>query len=203
MNAAGSEPGGRAPAPEPLRLVQRFVNTNDREGGRDRFADRAAAARWLREAGFRVGQLSASDVKRVVRLREALRALMLANNGHALDERALLTLDAEAARTGVAVHFTAGAPTLAPRGSGLDRAVGGLLSVVFGAMVDGTWSRLKACRRDVCRWAFYDHSKNRSGTWCTMEICGNRVKTGAYWRRTHPPRRARNAGVPRGDVSST
>jgi predicted RNA-binding Zn ribbon-like protein len=48
-------------------------------------------------------------------------------------------------------------------------------------MADGTWHRLKACRQ--CAWAYYDYSKNRSATWCSMAICGNRTKTRAYRRR--------------------
>ncbi len=48
-------------------------------------------------------------------------------------------------------------------------------------MVDGTWSRLKACRQ--CEWAFYDWSKNRSGRWCAMSVCGNRTKVRAYRAR--------------------
>ena len=47
-------------------------------------------------------------------------------------------------------------------------------------MADGTWRRLKACREDTCQWAFYDRSKNRSGTWCSMAVCGNRAKARAY-----------------------
>jgi predicted RNA-binding Zn ribbon-like protein len=50
-------------------------------------------------------------------------------------------------------------------------------------MLDGSWSRLKACRQ--CGWAFYDYSRNRSGSWCSMQLCGNRTKTRAYRRRQH------------------
>jgi predicted RNA-binding Zn ribbon-like protein len=50
-------------------------------------------------------------------------------------------------------------------------------------MVDGTWPRFKTCRNDECRWAFYDHSKNRSGTWCTMADCGDKLKARAYRQR--------------------
>jgi predicted RNA-binding Zn ribbon-like protein len=46
-----------------------------------------------------------------------------------------------------------------------------------------TWSRLKACRDDTCKWAFYDHSKNRSGHWCSMEVCGSRHKARQYRER--------------------
>jgi predicted RNA-binding Zn ribbon-like protein len=55
--------------------------------------------------------------------------------------------------------------------------------IVHGAIADGTWQRLKACRDHSCEWAFYDHTKNRSGAWCTMEECGNRAKARSYRER--------------------
>jgi len=42
---------------------------------------------------------------------------------------------------------------------------------------------LKACRNEGYRWAFYDISKNRSGSWCDMDICGARHKMRAYRER--------------------
>ncbi|HEX2295155.1 MAG TPA: CGNR zinc finger domain-containing protein, partial [Actinomycetota bacterium] len=54
---------------------------------------------------------------------------------------------------------------------------------VTKGMSDGTWSRMKACKRDRCRWLFYDHSRNRSAVWCLMEVCGNKEKAAAYRRR--------------------
>ena len=50
------------------------------------------------------------------------------------------------------------------------------------SVADGTWSRLKACREDDCHWAFYDRSRNRSGQWCVMAVCGNRNKARAVPR---------------------
>ena len=58
-----------------------------------------------------------------------------------------------------------------------------MLAIVFRAMEDGTWARLKACREDTCQWAFYDRSKNRSATWCSMAVCGNRAKARTYRQR--------------------
>ena len=66
---------------------------------------------------------------------------------------------------------------------GVDGVIGFLLGIVFTAMADGTWTRLKACRNERCQNAFYDSSKNRSGTWCAMEKCGSRVKARAYRQR--------------------
>ena len=55
---------------------------------------------------------------------------------------------------------------LTPQAEGVDGALGRILRVVHEAMADGTWHRLKACRQ--CAWAYYDYSKNRSATWCSM-----------------------------------
>ena len=74
-------------------------------------------------------------------------------------------------------------PALAPSATGVDGLLGRVLAVAYGAMVDGSWSRLKACRNHGCRWAFYDYSRNRSASWCSMQLCGNRTKTRAYRRR--------------------
>ena len=59
---------------------------------------------------------------------------------------------------------------------GLDGALGRILAVVHAATVDGSWTRLKACPREVCFWVFYDRSKNLSSKWCAMSVCGNRTK---------------------------
>jgi predicted RNA-binding Zn ribbon-like protein len=66
---------------------------------------------------------------------------------------------------------------------GIDGALGRVVAIVFRSMADGTWERLKACREGDCEWAFYDWSKNRSGAWCDMAVCGNRAKARAYRER--------------------
>ena len=59
-----------------------------------------------------------------------------------------------------------------------------LAGVLHEAQLSGDWQRLKGCRQ--CGYAFFDFSKNRSATWCSMSICGNRSKNRAYYRRQHP-----------------
>ena len=51
-----------------------------------------------------------------------------------------------------------------------------MLGIAFESMTAGSWKRLKVCRNDACLWAYYDHSRNASGAWCRMAICGNRMK---------------------------
>ena len=41
-----------------------------------------------------------------------------------------------------------------------------MVGIVFAAQLESEWPRLKICASDECRWAFYDSSRNRSGTWC-------------------------------------
>ena len=77
---------------------------------------------------------------------------------------------------------------LDPAGDGPDAACALVLAIVFAARADGTFRRLKACPHAHCGWAFYDSSRNRSGQWCSMRICGNRTKGETFRRRHAVPR---------------
>ena len=115
-----------------------------------------------------------------------MRRLLLANNGDAGngDDAALERLRAEAARVPLQVRFDGESRSaLVPGGDGIDAVIGELIGIVHEAMADGTWRRLKACRSETCEWAFYDRSRNRSGTWCSMAVCGNREKARSYRHR--------------------
>ncbi len=180
-------------APHSLELLIEFVNTLDIEQQTDAIATPAALAGWLRERGLlaaEVAKPARHDLDRAIELREALRAMMLANNGEADDESAGAALERAARRGELGVHFdAAGRPTLEPGARGMAAALARLLVPVVDSAADGSWGRVKACRAPDCRWAFYDASRNRSGVWCDMAVCGNRTKVRAYRRRA--PARAR------------
>lgn len=162
------------------------MNTLDVESDEDALSSPAACADWLRGRGLldRPGRPSWEDLARTVAVREALRALLVANNGGTLDPDAVAVLDAAAREAGVALRFDAtGVAALAPAATGVTGGLGRLLAIVAAGMAAGTWSRLKACREGTCRWAFYDRARNRSRTWCSMAVCGNRSKTRAYRAR--------------------
>jgi predicted RNA-binding Zn ribbon-like protein len=172
-------------APGDLEAVRAFVNSVDYEDAKEALADPASLVRWLAERGLIEPdtKATAADLRRAIDVREALRAEMRANNGgdHAPD--ATETLRRAARRAKVALEFDAGGAHLEPQAGGVDGALGRLLGRVHAAQHDGTWSRLKACPRDTCRWAFYDNTKNASGVWCNMRTCGNRAKAKAYRAR--------------------
>ncbi len=176
-----------AQPPVGLDLVIDFVNTRDIDAGTDELASPEQLKAWLAARGLLQSDLVGpddADLHRVISLREALRALMLANNGEERDPRAGPELEIVARRGKLGVHFASdGSARLASAQDGVDGVLARLLIPVVGAQGDGTWRRVKACRADACQWAFYDGSRNRSGVWCDMAVCGNRTKVRAYRER--------------------
>jgi predicted RNA-binding Zn ribbon-like protein len=184
MLLPGHEPGDREPAPGALRVVQLFVNTFNQELPGDKIGTVEGLASFCAEHDLEVGgEASVSDVARAIELREAMRLLLMANNGHPSNREAAAVVEHAARAAQLAVRIDANGASLVPQARGVDGALGGIVAIAYAAMSDGSWRRLKACRRDVCQWAFYDHSRNRSGAWCAMSICGNRTKTRGYRRR--------------------
>ncbi len=163
-----------------------FVNTLDIEEGTDELASEKGLTAWLAQQGLLKPAATASKADRLhaIRLREALRTLMLANNGASPDVDAGEELERAARRGDLAVHFAAdGAMSLTPGSEGFAGALARVLVPVAHAVSDGSWHRVKACRAPDCEWAFYDRSRNRSGVWCEMAVCGNRTKVRAYRER--------------------
>jgi predicted RNA-binding Zn ribbon-like protein len=173
-------------APEELELVRAFLNTTDIGSGSDELVSPAALVGWLSERSLLESGASAGDqdLERSRELREALRAFCLANSSGELDPEAPPVLDAAAERAGLRLRFGAdGEAKMAPSVEGVDGAHGRLLAIVAESMRAGTWERLKACRSDDCRCAFYDASKNHSRAWCSMAVCGNRAKARSFRER--------------------
>lgn len=158
-------------APAPLRLVQLFLNTTDHEH-RELLGTPAQVESWFAEQGLDTGRVGPAAVRRTQALREALRALVA-------EGRASPDLTEASARARLAIDFEEA--RLVPQADGLDAALGALLAIVYDAMLDGTLARLKTCRN--CRWAFWDESRSRTAAWCSMTLCGNRLKVRRYRSR--------------------
>jgi predicted RNA-binding Zn ribbon-like protein len=136
-----------------LEVIRDFVNTADFEESRDDLTDPAA-----RE------------------LREAIRTLLRANNGLAVDVAGASRVLSRAARSAdLRVGFADGTLVF----ESTDR----ILAAVAEAMAEGAWPRLKACRSDTCQFAFVDTARNRSRQWCDMAVCGNREKARRFRSR--------------------
>jgi predicted RNA-binding Zn ribbon-like protein len=174
------------PAPGTGAPVQDFINTRNYLRGGDLLEDAEAATTWLAGRGL-LGEgerIEEAEMRLLITFREGLRTLLLARNGGPPPDLELL--GNLAAPATLRVRFGPdGRPAIEPGSEGdpAGRVVARLLAVVIQAEEKGTWERLKACRNEDCKWAFYDASKNRSGSWCNMSICGARHKMRAYRKR--------------------
>ncbi|WP_328291352.1 CGNR zinc finger domain-containing protein [Kineococcus sp. NBC_00420] len=203
-----AEPGGRAPAPAPLRLAQVFCNTADREAGADALQTPADLVQWLASYDLldEREQANDDDLTLAVDLREGLRWLFLTHHDSAHtapadptdptdptdladgdDGEGASRLETALAQLPVRLTVPEGAVKTAPWMDAPVRAGLTHIAAVLIRAEPGQLTRLKACRRDVCQWVFYDSSRNRGSTWCAMDICGARTKMATYRdrRRDH------------------
>jgi len=163
-----------------LELVRDYVNTFDFETGIDEIATPDELATWLSEQGL-VEDLvkpTEQEVEDAHALREAIRELLLANNGSEVDAAAASqTLEEAGRRAHFGVRFEAGRAVLAPEADGAPGALGRIVATVAELAPTDEWKRLKTCRDEHCK------SRNRSRAWCSMEVCGNREKARSFRRR--------------------
>jgi hypothetical protein len=153
---------GDVPPPADIALVLDFLNTVDVEKGTDVLGEPDSWTEWARQR-----DLGADELPVARQTRDALRA--------AVGDPAL---PAEPTRAHVQVVLAADGPTLVGT-----TAVGAVLATAARLAITGAWERVKICPADDCRWAFYDQSRNRSRTWCSMQVCGNREKARAWRER--------------------
>jgi predicted RNA-binding Zn ribbon-like protein len=180
-------------------LLQDFVNTFDLATGIDQLAGPEGLLLWFADQKL-VNQptLSNNAVKRAQDLRESIRELILSHGGMPVDPAAAMIIRDvwEEGRLAPLID-PEGYPRLIPGSEGIAAGLGMLAASLFLAMHSESWSRLKVCGNAQCQRIFYDRSKNRSGKWCSMTSCGNRMKVRAYRRRKRlemAPRSMANSG---------
>jgi predicted RNA-binding Zn ribbon-like protein len=185
-------PEGEVPAE--VRLVNEFLNTVDLERFGEH-AEKPEAEReglrsperlgaWLVARGLlgRDEKVGAQDLRLAVEVRDALREAASANSGPARGRTAAARVSFDELPLVVRLG-EASKPELAGGEGGVKGALCRILADVVVAASKGTWARIKICAAEDCRWAYYDHSKSRTGRWCAMETCGNRHKTRRYRQR--------------------
>ncbi len=184
-------------APGDLELVRLFANTLDVTGQKDELETPAGLGGWLASVGLldeaAAQAVTAEDQRLALAARTGLRALMQIGTHpdaepNAEDLAALAALDEAADAARLTLRFARDSAALIPGESGVAGALGRLLAITAAALADGSWQRLKLCSDDGCAWAYYDHSRNRSGRWCSMAGCGNRAKVRAFRERTSTAR---------------
>jgi predicted RNA-binding Zn ribbon-like protein len=165
-----------------LRIIRDFLNTRDIEAGTDALAEPGGLARWLRSSGVGPGgAVPEREIDTARSIREGLRHVVVRHNGEASDPDCLAELNTVLADHLVRVYVGPNGELgwTAKETSG----IGALVAVLAQAISDPDWVRLKVCRNEACRWAFFDASRNRSHKWCSMGACGNLMKARAYRSR--------------------
>lgn len=144
-------------------LVVAFLNTVDLERGDDLLDDPGLWRRWAEDH-----DLTPNDPAEARAARDSLRAAI---GDPRLSVRPL----------DVPLRFamTAAGPALIT-----PDAVTAVLAAATRLTIREDWVRLKICPAGDCLWAFYDESRNRSRTWCSMRVCGNREKARSWRART-------------------
>ncbi|HEY7660665.1 MAG TPA: CGNR zinc finger domain-containing protein [Actinomycetota bacterium] len=177
-------------APGDLELLQRFLNLHVHDSdGRSQDPPAEVIHGFLVERGLirREERLTQADRERYLRLRDAFRSLIVADAGATISGADAQAIDDAGRTAGLHPHFHAsGTPTLEPKARGVAAAFGTMVAIAFVSAFDGTFAHLKLCADETCRSAFYDRSKNHSGRWCSMAVCGNRAKVRAWRERQRP-----------------
>jgi len=172
---------GLLPEPEGLALVQDLLNTRKIGPGGTDLLDNATQARtWLPD----VLASWASDTGRVriesgwatgLSERELTGLRALRTNVLRLVEGELPPSggsNIQVSKTELQVTAT-GEIRLEPAGSGWHQLEAAIWLQVFLGQQNGDWGRLKICRNPVCGSAFFDRSRNNSGVWHDVKVCGN------------------------------
>jgi CGNR zinc finger len=167
VSESRQDSGGQT-APGDLEQVRELLNSwlipNDTRQGTDRF-----------EAYARSHGLRDDDMRQLRELRDDLRAALEGT------PKGVRRVNLWAAR--LRLHPVIDDSRIAFKHSG--GQAGNVLVIVFTAIANGQWQRLKAC--PDCRWVFYDHTRNASKRWCLMyaggpegRACGTIAKVRRY-----------------------
>jgi predicted RNA-binding Zn ribbon-like protein len=65
----------------------------------------------------------------------------------------------------------------------ISRLLTPLAEAASDLLCSGNLSLVKKCRNSACILYFYDTTKNHARNWCSMQLCGNRMKVAAHYRK--------------------
>lgn len=184
-------------------LALDFLNTKPILGGepRELLPDAAALGRWLVASGlitsqkdralvrtWRNSRPAAAFVQKLIAFRERLRAAVLRL------EAGLLPGDAFLAEVNTLLEKYPQHVKLGKQDSKLvlslpleprepENVWAPIIAATAELLSEVGPSRIRKCESEACIIHFYDTSKKGSRRWCSMNICGNKLKVAAYRKR--------------------
>lgn len=169
------------PAPNGLALVQELLNTIGVGGPShpDLLAEAERAQEWLDTALEQWTKATGSspphdialterDLTRLRALRDRLRGML----EHPSPPPGSTPEPTGSLRLGLTSD---GRIEAHPEGRGVGWVTSAVLGEMYDAQHNDTWRRLKTCRYEKCAVAFFDRSRNNSGVWHDVRVCGNAV----------------------------
>ncbi len=132
--------------------------------------------------------LAAAALARAVALRESIYRILTATvDGREATGGDLAVLNAALREVSSRLALSPSAGrfewTWVPDEDGLDQFLWPIVRSTADLMTSMDLERVRQCARDGCDWLFVDLSKNQSRRWCSMNLCGSRVKSRRYYRR--------------------
>ncbi len=164
-----------AVGPEDENLLLDLLNTTPVVDGepRDDLAQVKTARAWMRAHGIAPTD---AELTALVEARAVLQAVVRGEQAPAGLQRFLgsATLRPKATRDGVDWQLVVEGPKGAVRAA-----------LAWDALRVSHPGRLRPCANTECQLFLIDRSKPNSARWCSMAICGNRMKARRHYRRTH------------------
>jgi predicted RNA-binding Zn ribbon-like protein len=144
---------------------------------RDDLADRASARKWLVAAG---GRGTDAELRQVLKIRGVLQAIV---RGQQTPEVLTSALRGVAMRPSVSANGITWTLSVAP-----DRELAVRAVRAWDTLTRKSPGRLRPCANEQCRLFLIDHSRAGAARWCSMALCGNRMKARRYYRNTQSSR---------------
>jgi predicted RNA-binding Zn ribbon-like protein len=140
----------------------------------DDFADAARARAWLAGAG---GTGTAAELRHVRDARRALQAIVRGEQQPDTLGPFLRGATRVPAVSGGHVTWTLSGPP--------DRLLAVRAILAWDTLTRESPGRLRPCANGECRLFLIDRTKAGTARWCSMAVCGNRMKARRHYRRAH------------------
>ena len=138
----------------------------------DDLADAGRARRWLASMG---GRGTEAELREVRQVRQALQAVVRGEQPPDALAPFLQGVTSVAALADGQVTWT---PRVPP-----DRELAVRAVLAWDALTRHSPGRLRPCANDECQLFLIDRSKANAARWCSMAVCGNRMKARRHYQR--------------------
>ena len=138
----------------------------------DTFADAARARAWLASVG---GLGTEAELQHVLGVRQALQAVVRGEQPPDMLAPALQGATRIPAIKDGEISWTLSVPP--------DRGLAVRAVLTWAELAKRSPGRLRPCANGECRLFLIDHSKANTARWCSMAVCGNRMKARRHYQR--------------------